>query len=119
MEIAPRDALLLFVQEFDGMALYIHDWAKRKGFWEDGRDRNDGEMIALMHSELSEVLEGLRSDNPASEHIPEFSVVEEELADLIIRIMDTAAARGWRVGEAIAAKMEFNEGRPHKHGKAF
>lgn len=108
-----------FVCEFNGMAECIHDWAERKGFWQPGQDRNDGEMIALMHSELSECLEGLRHGNPPSDHIPNFSAAEEELADCIIRIMDTAHARGWRVAEAIVEKMRFNEGREHKHGKRF
>ena len=82
-------------------------------------DRNDGEMIALCHSELSEALEAMRHENPESSAIAGFSQVEEELADLVIRVMDMSAARGWRVGLAVLAKMEFNEGRPHKHGKGF
>lgn len=35
----------------------IHDWAKKKGWCPD---RNKGELIALMHSELSEALEAIR-----------------------------------------------------------
>lgn len=108
-----------FVDSFNALASAIHDWAVRKGFWEVGRDRNDGEMIALMHSELSEALEALRHGNPPDDKVPEFSGAEAEMADTIIRIMDTANARGWRVAEAIIAKMSFNEGRPYKHGKNF
>jgi len=33
--------------------------------------------------------------------------------------MDMSAARGYRLAEAIAAKMDYNETRPQKHGKAF
>lgn len=109
----------IFIQAFNRTAENIHAWAKRKGFWEDGQDRNDGEMIALMHSELSEALEAIRHGNPPDDKLPEFSGVEAELADVIIRIMDTASARGWRVAEALVAKMAYNEGRPYKHGKRF
>jgi hypothetical protein len=33
--------------------------------------------------------------------------------------MDLAHARGWRVAQAIEAKMKFNNDRPYKHGKEF
>jgi len=88
--------------------------AAEKGWWK--QDRNDGEMIALMHSELSEALEGLRHGNPPSDHIPEFSAVEEEMADVIIRIMDYCLAKKHNVAEAIEAKINFNQNRAYKHG---
>jgi hypothetical protein len=45
---------------------------------------------------------------------------EEELADLVIRVMDHGNARGHRIAEAIVAKMRFNASRPMKHGgKAY
>lgn len=90
-----------------------HATAIEKGWWD--KDRNDGELIALMHSELSEALEGLRKDLP-DDHLPQFKMVEAELADTVIRILDMSAARGYRLAEAIIAKMEYNKTRPHKHG---
>lgn len=108
-----------FVESVNEMADFIHEMAVAKGWW-DGPDRNNGEMIALIHSELSEALEGLRHGNPPSEKIPEFTAVEEELADVIVRILDLAPARGWRVAEALVAKVVYNAGRAYRHGgKAF
>ena len=69
-----------------------------------------------MHSELSEALEYLRKDNGPSDHIPEFSGAEEEFADCIIRIMNTAQRLHLRVAEAMIAKQAFNAGRPFRHG---
>lgn len=97
----------------------IHETAREKGFWRDGVDRNDGELLMLVVSELGELLEGLRHGNPRSEHIPEFSCAEEECADVFIRLLDIAYARRWRLADAIRAKMLFNNTRPHLHGKAF
>jgi NTP pyrophosphatase (non-canonical NTP hydrolase) len=104
-----------FKQVFNSFQMKIHENAKDKG-WHEQEPRNNGELIALCHSELSEALEYLRHDNPKSDHIPEFTGVEEELADVIIRIMDMAQLRGWDIAGAMIAKHEFNRIRSHRHG---
>jgi NTP pyrophosphatase (non-canonical NTP hydrolase) len=74
-------------------------------------------FIALCHSELSEALEWARNGTLLhSDHIPDFLGIEEELADVVIRIMDYAEKEHLRVAEAIIAKNEFNKNRGHKHG---
>jgi hypothetical protein len=87
--------------------------------WAAATERNKGEILALLHSEISEVLEGLRKGDPANDQLPQYRYSEVELADLLIRLADASQAFGWRVGEATVDKAYFNEGRAYRHGKQF
>lgn len=98
--------------------------ARNKGFYGDPNQEldltkvNKGERIALMHSELSEALEGVRKDLK-DEHLPQFTSETVELADCVIRILDHCEAFGLSLIDAILAKHDFNTTREYMHGKKF
>ncbi len=106
------------------IAQAIHDNAVAHGFWE--ADRNFGEMIALAHAELSESLEAHRDgDRNLYFHAADSNGhckpdgVAVELVDCIIRCLDTLHSLDVDVDAILSLKMDYNETRPHKHGKAY
>lgn len=73
-------------------------------------DRNKGEQIALIHSELSECLEGVRK-GLMDDHLPHRTMEEVELADTLIRIFDYAGGHGLDLQGAFEDKMSYNANR--------
>lgn len=114
----------------DAMVAECHGRSFRAGWYHDPVTgerivRNVGEMIALIHSELSEGLEGVRK-NLKDTHLPERPSIEVELADALIRICDLAGYLKLNLGDAYREKLIYNETREdHKRetradgGKAF
>jgi NTP pyrophosphatase (non-canonical NTP hydrolase) len=98
-----------------------HYAAKRAGWWQtnDGTPVQDNpyafsNKLALIHSEISEAMEGDRK-NLKDDKLPHRDMREVELADAVIRIFDLAGAYKMDLGGAIAEKMDFNATRPdHK-----
>lgn len=98
--------------EIRSMTATCHGRAVAAGWYVDPKTgekltRNVGELIALLHSELSEMLEAVRK-NLKSDHLPEFSGEAEEAADVLIRLLDYCGARGVDLGAAYAAKLAYN-----------
>ncbi len=102
---------------FEIVQEHAHKTACKSGWWD--KPATHGESIALIHSEVSEMLEALRGGNPESKKIPEFDELELEAADVVIRLMDYCQYHKIDLADAIIAKMRYNETRPYKHGKEF
>lgn len=66
-----------------------------------------GLKIALIHSELSEMLEGARK-NVMDEHLPTRHSEEVEAADVFIRLMDYCGWRQLDIAAAVAEKLRYN-----------
>lgn len=65
-------------------------------------------QLALIHSEVSEMLEAFRVNDMGN--------AQEEGADIVIRLMDLFEAHDWSLHNAVVAKMARNRNRPYKHG---
>lgn len=117
----------------------IHSNAKSKGFW--NKERNTGEMLMLIVSEISEALEADRKGRSADWTYDDPPIInahnyddegfnelferevkdtfEDELADAVIRIIDLSYSRGIDLEWHIEQKMRYNALRSHMHGKKY
>jgi NTP pyrophosphatase (non-canonical NTP hydrolase) len=103
----------------DALAAILHETAVEKGFW-DGEYSYDkiGNKLALVHSEVTEVLEAIRKSQGSEK-------IVEEMADVIIRLLDIYAAMrneeavDHSLDEILQYKININKERPRLHGNRF
>lgn len=72
-----------------------------------GIKRNTGELMTLIHSEISEAYEGYRK-NLMDDHLTHRKMEEVELADTIYRIFDLAESKGYDLGTTLIEKAVYN-----------
>ena len=119
--------------EINSLVDMCHGLAKEAGWWSDLEtgecaieSRNIPEILCLIHSEISEAMEGHRK-NLMDDKLPNRKMLEVELGDAVIRIFDLAGALNMDLGGAITEKLIYNidredhkrEHRQGVNGKTF
>lgn len=120
------------------IAQQVHENAKSKGFFKEGKNKNIGEMLMLMVTEVSEAMEADRNykyadwryDDPPIIYADRLdddkfkelfenevkNTFQDEMADIVIRVMDMCAFKGINLEWHIMQKIRYNKLRPHQHG---
>lgn len=93
---------------------YCHGIASESGWWTNPRTgdclkgkRNVPEMLCLIHSEISEAMEGHRK-GLQDDHLTHRPMIEVELADAMIRILDLAGGLNLDLAGAMVEKLTYN-----------
>jgi NTP pyrophosphatase (non-canonical NTP hydrolase) len=111
-------------QALNALADYVYDIAASKG-WHDAPVEMST-SCSNIHAEVSELWEAYRNgalSEPCSKAegmtslgLRALTCQEEELADIIIRALDTSTESGIDIGEAVRIKSLYNVSRPRMHG---
>lgn len=108
------------IDNINYLAKHVYIVAKETGFHEndDLTGSRFADFTSNLHGEVSELWEAYRKGKlfmQCDKPIP-LSCAAEELADIVIRCLDTAATLGIDLGKSIMIKDSYNQTRPYKHG---
>lgn len=112
----------------------MHKAAKEKGFWKG--QRNVGELLMLIVSELGEGIEAHRKKRycdmdkfeAALKSGADFKTAfethvkdtfEDEMADALIRILDLCGGFDINIQNQVTYKLKYNQTREQLHGKSY
>lgn len=129
LELTPVDYL-------NKLSIEIHKNNKEKGFYEN--KKNIGEILCLIHSEISEALEADRKAHKtklidvhkANGFKEDFrfqtyfnknikDTFQDEIADVLIRTLDLCGYKNIDIDAHVKAKLRYNKLRKYKHGKKY
>ena len=104
------------MSRFNPLAKEAYKQAFDNGFYDYGNVADDVKIILakllLINGEVAEATEVLRKD----QGIERF---HEELADIMIRLLDLMGYTQMDVDTVVAQKMDYNKSRPYRHNRSF
>jgi NTP pyrophosphatase (non-canonical NTP hydrolase) len=119
LKVSSKDVELATDYGLDVLSAILHETAIEKGFWNNPKNFDVfGNKLALVHSEVTEVLEAIRKNKGSEE-------IVEEMVDILIRTLDLYASMrnagfvSHSLDEILFKKMEINKARPALHGNLF
>jgi len=119
LKVSSKEVELVTDYGLDVLSAILHETAIEKGFWNNPKNFDVfGNKLALVHSEVTEVLEAIRKNKGSEE-------IVEEMVDILIRTLDLYASMrnagfvSHSLDEILFKKMEINKARPALHGNLF
>lgn len=119
LKASNKDIELVTDYGLDALSALLHETAIEKGFWDKPKNFDVfGNKLALIHSEVTEVLEAIRKNKGSEE-------IVEEMVDILIRTLDLYASMrngGFvehSLDEVLFKKMQINKDRAKLHGNLF
>lgn len=123
----------MLIDGINRAATIVHNAARKNGFWD--KESSVAEKLMLIVTELGEACEADRKNKHCdirvnyNEPMNDYDVstfneyskdtFEDELADVLIRLLDLAGGLGIDLEWHVNAKFEYNQTRPYKHGKEY